>query len=509
MLCFPTCFASITSGIALIALVFDLVIFYIAKSRIDSVDGASAEIGVAVWLVLAAWLVAGFAGCAYGIGNCCINRRGQRKADKNQDDYYANQAPGGDMRMLALRDEQLRRQGQKEQGLPSFQELERQPLTANEDKYLQDDLPALNRDGSVLQGVGMGYGRKARRQQPQQQQNNGYTYNNIQSPAPLARRTSVASTVAGPGAAGIGAGPGGIEVPPPVPSIPEEYGGYYGNQQQHNYYDNYNDPYAQQPYDQQYGQQQSYDPRQGYAQQQSPPQQQQQGYGQYDNGYMQQSNQIYPSYDDQAHQYPPVAAPAAAGGASAMPIPNPNASRGMDNYPSTGISADSHYSSPGPHITHADPYDAYDDGLGAIGAAATSTSPAPEHQRDYTGQNYYASASGSGSGSGSSRQGLAGIQVPTPQHLAMHNSAQELLRSPQSQVSQSFQNDPYASLSPTYGGGQGQGQAQVQGHMQQLALHGQNQRGQDTDDISPRPPSYGAVAGASGGGYPNEKSQYR
>jgi hypothetical protein len=234
VLCFPTCFASIASSFALISLVLDLVMFYIAKARIDAVDGASASIGIAVWLTLAAWICAGLGGCAFGIGRCCISARKNREpGDAQAAGYYP--AKGGygypdgqdDMRLHAIRDEQLRK---KEQGLPSFQELERTPLNAPEDQYLQDEPISssrpnggLARDGSLLQGVGMGYGRRTPRS------DQGYGYDTLQQPS-VARRMSTASGMTA-GNAGVGAGPGGVDVPP-VPPIPQQgYGGYYGNQQ--------------------------------------------------------------------------------------------------------------------------------------------------------------------------------------------------------------------------------------------------------------------------------------
>lgn len=223
VLCFPTCFASLASSFALLALVFDLVIFYIAKARIDSVPGASASIGASVWLTLAAWIVAGVAGCAYGIGNCCLSQRNDRTPGDPKANYYAQQAQPDDMRLQALRDEQARK---KEQGLPSFQELERTPLTtADEDKYLyEEQQPVLRRNGSVLQGVGVGYGR--RNNYGQGGSDGGYSagYDRLQPPAAIARRDSVTSST-GPGAAGVGAGGLGVE------PAHNQYGGYYNNGQ--------------------------------------------------------------------------------------------------------------------------------------------------------------------------------------------------------------------------------------------------------------------------------------
>jgi hypothetical protein len=201
--------------------VFDLVIFYIAKARIDDAAGASASIGISVWLTLAAWLCAGLGGCAYGVGRCCVNNRGKRgSGDPKNDNYYTGQnGPQTDnMRLQALRDEQIRK---KEQGLPSFQELERTPLTNDqEDKYLyeeQNQQPAqstLGSNSSVVQGVGVGYGRRT----PGSQGAGGYAQYGqhdqyaLQPPPGVARRGST-STTSGPGAAGVGAGGAGVEVP--------------------------------------------------------------------------------------------------------------------------------------------------------------------------------------------------------------------------------------------------------------------------------------------------------
>lgn len=186
-----------------------------------------------------------------------------------------------------------------------------------------------------------------------------------------------------------------------------------------------------------------------------------------------------------------------------------------DPYASANASSESHYTSPGPHVTHADPYDAYDDGLGAIGRAATSA-PQNTHQRDYTGSydqntagNGYShnpydnpapASYGGGGGGAASRQ--PAIQVPTPQHLTTHNSASDLLRSPISPPP----HDPYGAAGPGYASNQLQ--------QQPLQLHGQHRMGDDEEDDYNRPPSYGSVAGvgnSSGNhnGYPQEKSQYR
>ena len=249
-----------------------------------------------------------------------------------------------------------------------------------------------------------------------------------------------------------------------------------------------------------------YDDRQGQGQGYNDPYAQQAPYGQDQYAYGQQPQQ------PQQHSYPPVAG-------MPMPTPTPGGARrsadpysrgqSADPYAAANTSSESHYTSPGPQVTHADPYDAYDDGLGAIGRAATSA-PQTTHQRDYTGydggytHNPYDNPAPAGYGAaaaGGSRQ--PAIQVPTPQHLTSRNAASDLLRSPISPPP----HDPYRVASPGYAPGVQQQQAPLQ-------LHGQHMDDDDDEDNYNRPPSYGSVAavGASGSGsnqYPREKSQYR
>jgi hypothetical protein len=215
------------------------------------------------------------------------------------------------------------------------------------------------------------------------------------------------------------------------------------------------------------------------------------------------------------HSYPPVA--------GATPYPRVQTA---DPYAAANASSDSHYTSPGPHVTHADPYDAYDDGLGAIGLAATSA-PQNTHRGDYAGASGYDQNVGGGNGyshnpydnpvpaeyggagMGSSSRPPA-IQVPTPQHLTTHNSASDLLRSPISPPP----HDPYRVASPGYAAPQPQQQQQQTYQpsrpQQPLQLHGHHDMDDDEDeDGYNRPPSYGSVAPPPTSGYPQEKSRYR
>lgn len=510
VLCFPTFFASLASSVSLLALVFDLVMFYISKARIDNVNGASASIGISVWLVLAAWLLAGFGGCAYGVGKCCIGSRNKRDSGDAQlmNGYYGGNAGNGrsdSMRLQAMRDEQLRK---KEQGLPNFQELERTPLTTtrdDEDKYLYEEQApaALRRDGSVLQGVGMGYGRRT-----PGAPNPGLGYGNgagapydpngyYQDPA-VRRQPSTASGM-NAGVAGYGAGGAGVDWP-----------GQYGQNQ------NQNQRYAE-------GDNSYYDqPHGGYNDPYAPPLPQ----GAHE--YAQRTQ----AYGAGGSGYPPQGA-AAVGGMS-MPTANPAPARGLSRHSGDGYGAgnagydpygraeshDSHY--PGPEVRQAseDPYGGYDAGLGAIGMAATQGSPSPDGRSSYG----HAQGQGQGQGQGYSDrdhtshtfgygdahlgplgetqgqgQGYAASQlhVPQPQHLVGANQAQ-LLASPTSAVSDNYQAQR-GQIVGNYGQTHGQD-------------YGYDGRGHDEDDDDEqevnRPPSYGAVAGQ---GYqpPPEKSRYR
>lgn len=83
-------------------------------------------------------------------------------------------------------------------------------------------------------------------------------------------------------------------------------------------------------------------------------------------------------------------------------------------------------------MTQADPYDAYDDGLGAIGMAATSGMG--RHARDYTGQTFASSSSYPPQQQAQDSSGSRGIQEPRPRHLVNQNNS-SLLASPVSTTS--------------------------------------------------------------------------
>nr|XP_019044586.1 hypothetical protein I302_06499 [Kwoniella bestiolae CBS 10118]OCF23516.1 hypothetical protein I302_06499 [Kwoniella bestiolae CBS 10118] len=490
LLCLSIWMAGIASTFAFLATVFDLAMFYIAKARINNVSGASAEIGMCVWLTLAAWVILALSGCFFGIGNCCGScRTNSESGDSKRSKYDKN---GGEedykMRMMAIDNERQRKQKQ-EQGLPSFQQLVKDD---GEDKYLieRDPQPqsqqqgGLRRDGSVLQGVGMGYGRrnnKSPQDDPYGGSNgwNGHNggYQNIAAPPPVARRLS--DTTSAGDFVGVGAGGGGVDRPQQ-----QGYGnGYYGengygngSDQGHGYdqndpypQQNYNDPYSQnqQQYQDQYNHPSSAYPQDQYSQQQQ----------QYSDPYRSSSTQPY-----NTTTYPPVPMTMPTPGIQSARSPQPQPTGAYDT---SFESSDSHYADPGPQVHNADPYGGYDDGLGAIGMAVTNGGNTGRHERDYTGQTFGQNDTYGGGGGYDDSQfrppsAANGIHQPQPQHLVTSHSQSNLLRSPVSPI----------SPNQTRGGGYGYDDPPEQGSI--------------------RPPSYSAgdyAAGGSGSG--NEKSSYR
>jgi hypothetical protein len=333
------------------------------------------------------------------------------------------------MRLRALADEQARK---KEQDLPSFAEPERVPLTAAEDKYYyeepQQQMPGgLRRDGSVLNGVGVGYGRRSPRNG-----NQGY---------PAAKngmyaRTGTPGSVRPPaseysyaGNAGVGAGGAGVER---APSQGRREQGYYDQQDPNqctfvtrlldfadkidysngNAQGGYSDPYNPNQYpssnDHSYT---DHRPTQPYD---------------YTNG--PSASSIDATYMPTAYPPPQTYPPA--------PIPMPSTS----------------YPNPHDNRTSRGPYDGYDDdendpgALGAIGMMAQSNGG--RQGGDYTGQ---------------------GIVQPRPQHLADQRGTAEILRHTQSPMSPEsdigYQRGMIVGQQPQgYGQQQGYGQRSDEGH---------------------------------------------
>ncbi|KAF5352472.1 hypothetical protein D9756_005863 [Leucocoprinus leucothites] len=136
MACCSTCVSGFAAGITLIAFIFDIVLFFLAKARINAVGHAS--MGNAVWLTLAAWLLLFFSGCFFALGRCCISKRGPRSKWGKRGD----EGPGGpdtayaeQMRMEAIKVDNERRAKQAKSGtqggggLPAFYETV--PLTGH------------------------------------------------------------------------------------------------------------------------------------------------------------------------------------------------------------------------------------------------------------------------------------------------------------------------------------------------------------------------------------------
>ncbi|KAH9858069.1 SUR7/PalI family-domain-containing protein [Lenzites betulinus] len=176
-----TCISGFSATVAMTAFIFDLVLFFLTKSRVNAVSGGHAEMGISIWLTLAAFLLLFFAGCFYGLGRCCITRRPSGRDRENRpgpDDQYADQ-----MRLEAVKAEADRKArqaaGRTEVGLPAFQENERQPLTSKSDEQFVEDgdqiLPYNPQQPSGGAGVGAGTAAYARQAgQSQQRYAGGY-----------------------------------------------------------------------------------------------------------------------------------------------------------------------------------------------------------------------------------------------------------------------------------------------------------------------------------------------
>lgn len=153
MACCSTCFSGTAAAITLLAFIFDLAFFFVARGRINKIQGGSAVIGNAIWLTLAAWLLLFFAGCFFSVGRCCIGTRydgpsGRKRRRGDPDDapnkampstYNENSATDL-LRLDAIKAEADRKAqaaaAPREQGLPAFEEYERRPLRQ---QYIDED----------------------------------------------------------------------------------------------------------------------------------------------------------------------------------------------------------------------------------------------------------------------------------------------------------------------------------------------------------------------------------
>ncbi|BGP14983.1 hypothetical protein JCM10213_007213 [Rhodosporidiobolus nylandii] len=166
-----TCFASFAATFSLLAFIFDIVVFVIAKQRIESSSvGGSAQLGAAVWMTLAAMIMFGLSGCFFGCGACVIRKRRASREASEKNRPFVDEAYGSKMRNDALMaDAQHRREGT----LPNFAEHEQNeqiPLTAMQDydeggdagRYHPVRFASSTDVGapSIISGVGEGYGRR-------------------------------------------------------------------------------------------------------------------------------------------------------------------------------------------------------------------------------------------------------------------------------------------------------------------------------------------------------------
>ena len=92
VLCFPALLSWFTSACTFAAFIIDLAMFYVAKARKDSVDGASATIGASVWFTLVAWVLPVFAGCFCGLGS--VEKRRKPKAPRHEEPQPYPQSAG-------------------------------------------------------------------------------------------------------------------------------------------------------------------------------------------------------------------------------------------------------------------------------------------------------------------------------------------------------------------------------------------------------------------------------
>ncbi|KAL5536005.1 hypothetical protein ACEPAF_4099 [Sanghuangporus sanghuang] len=165
MACCSTCVSGLAAALALVAFVFDIVLFFVVKERVQDLEGDdnSAEFGSAVWMTLAAAILLFFSGCVYACGRCMISRRPRgRGGGKGDDEYGKGAVPptshAEQMRLDAVRAEAERKARQKnEVGLPAFPEHADvvKPLRHMDDDMSDGDEPY--RDHKAL-GYGAGVG---------------------------------------------------------------------------------------------------------------------------------------------------------------------------------------------------------------------------------------------------------------------------------------------------------------------------------------------------------------
>ncbi|KAG9088255.1 hypothetical protein FS749_002322 [Ceratobasidium sp. UAMH 11750] len=119
MSCFSSCISGMAAAVCLVAFIFDLVLFFAVRARVNSVQGGSASIGNGLWLTLAAWVLLFFAGCMFSFGRCCVSKRprmpkSRRDRDRDtEDDGGKYDRESERMRLDAVKAEADRKARQK------------------------------------------------------------------------------------------------------------------------------------------------------------------------------------------------------------------------------------------------------------------------------------------------------------------------------------------------------------------------------------------------------------
>lgn len=149
----------------MLAFIFDIVLFSIAKSRINAVQQSDvaikASLGNGIWLTLVGFILMFTSGCFFGFGHRCINRR-PREEEKDRMrprlDYDYASAARKDAQDLE-KAEAIRRNGGGNSGLPAFPE-EQMPLTAIPKANASSESVDINEQSlsHSIAGVGTGYG---------------------------------------------------------------------------------------------------------------------------------------------------------------------------------------------------------------------------------------------------------------------------------------------------------------------------------------------------------------
>jgi len=161
-----TWFASIATTVAMLAFIFDIVLFLIAKSRINAVStdnvSVNAELGKAVWLALAGFILLMLSSCLFGFGNRCMRRRPRqeekdRMRPKIDYEYAANARKDAED---LEKTETARRNATRNNnsGLPAFPE-EEVPLTGVP-RQDYDEPESEESHMQTIAGVGTGYRRE-------------------------------------------------------------------------------------------------------------------------------------------------------------------------------------------------------------------------------------------------------------------------------------------------------------------------------------------------------------